>query len=324
MIVRPNDLANVCVLFPILRTRRLAQCDLEAYVQKGLSLDTVASSREIVEACINCGLLSTSGRYCIITDIGKKLAEQQKGVSPSLSNGAKRCILQNVYLNPDSGTACCQPFILLFRVDSVRNTFVYDRIEDESVENIRWMQLLNSVGLLDVSADMASVRSDHLPLINDFLRKARSFSPVANIENENELNEVGDIAEEKAVEDEKARLIAAGYNELVCLVQRISGVDKTAGYDVVSCRGSGRIPEQPIYIEVKGTRKSDVCFIWSQNERVVAAQKGRSYWLYVYTDINISLRSTKGPVRINNPVVRLDRMGYILEPLDVYVTKKSI
>jgi hypothetical protein len=206
-------------------------------------------------------------------------------------------------------------------VDSIRGTFVYDRVEDESPDNLLWMQLLESVGFIDVTAEIALVRPYHLEYMNEFLHKIRSTTLSTEKEARNYQKEVGDIAEQKAVEYEKKRLILAGYSELVCLVQRISLIDWTAGFDIVSCLGLGKKPEIPIYIEVKGTRKSEVCFLWSQNERTVAERMKGDYWIYVYTDIDLRTKNAKGPIRIRNPYQRLERLGYALKPLDVYVFK---
>lgn len=323
MLIRPNEIANVCALFATFRTRRMARHDLEGFIQKSLSLESDAAANDIIAACINCGILSTAGKFCLLTETGRELAKCHNETSPTLSEGTKHCLLRRVYLNPDIGASCCRSFLTLFHVDTVRGTFVYDRVDDEDVMNLRWMQLLASVGLLDVSAEIAIVREAFLPLFNDFLGKVRGAVSLANAESGNELNEVGDLAEEKAVEYEKNRLTARGYREFVCLVQRISRVDRTAGYDLLSCCGRGSTPEQPIHIEVKGTRWPDVAFVWSQNERAVAAKKGRAYWIYVYTKVNIETRQAQGPVRINNPTVKLATLGYRIEPVDVYVCKPS-
>jgi hypothetical protein len=94
-----------------------------------------------------------------------------------------------------------------------------------------------------------------------------------------------------------------------------------AGYDILSYRGARPTPENPIYIEVKGTRNRNVCIIWSRNERATASKEKRTYWLYIYTSVDLTGASAIGPKRINDPIVRLDKMGYTQDPLDVYVTQ---
>ena len=319
MRVRPNELANVCVLFPNLRTRRISSHDLDGYVRKGLLLDSNSSAQQVIAACVEQGLLAAEDKDYVLSDIGKELAKRQGEISPSLSAAAKDFILREMYLSVDNGN--CRAFILRLKVDPVRETFIYERSDDDDHEVVNWIQLLHQVGFLDVSAEAALVRKEYLGVVNQLLMKIRSGAMIANRETDEEANEVGDFAEERAVEDEKARLKAHGYAELALLVRRISHVDRAAGYDIVSCEGSANHPEEEIFIEVKGTRMPDVCFVWTRNERAVAEIKRKSYWLYVYTNVNLETRFARGPVRISDPVYRLVKLGYVQDPVDVYVSK---
>ena len=85
---------------------------------------------------------------------------------------------------------------------------------------------------------------------------------------------------------EKNRLSDLGLKEFCPLIQQISLVDKSAGYDLASFRGTGKHPENRIYIEVKGTKRNYVDFIWTRNEKLVAGQLKKKYWLYVYTNVD--------------------------------------
>jgi hypothetical protein len=177
------------------------------------------------------------------------------------------------------------------------------------------------VGLLEVNEPAALVRRDHLELFNTFLARART-NLVSSAEDLGiEKDEVGEFAEYRALQYEITRLKSQGYPDLALLVQRVSEIDRSAGYDVVSRKGTGKQPEQPIYIEVKGTRKSEVSFIWTRNERSVASQKRKDYWIYVFTNVDMSKRSCDGPVRINDPWRRLSDLAYKVEALDVYVSR---
>src|SRR5205814_7559820 len=136
-----------------------------------------------------------------------------------------------------------------------------------------------------------------------------------------EAQAVGRLAETKALEYERDRLTAAGYPELALLVQHISLIDQYAGYDILSYRGTKRRPENSIYIEVKGTKNQNACFVWTRNERLVADRQRQAYWLYVYTSVDLNTASATGPIRIYDPSSRLDKLGYVQEAIDVYVTR---
>ncbi|MGH9878726.1 MAG: DUF3883 domain-containing protein, partial [Nitrososphaerales archaeon] len=100
-------------------------------------------------------------------------------------------------------------------------------------------------------------------------------------------------------------------------------IDLSAGYDVISHDGTGKSPEQIRVIEVKGTTKNEVCFVWSRNEMRVAAQKGKNYWIYVFTNVDVVAGSFTGPVCIRDPIRSLGKLGYQMEALDVQVYRRS-
>ena len=240
-----------------------------------------------------------------------------------LSDKAKLFILRELYLNPDASEVCCGRFILALKVDTALGTFYFERSPSDAAEVSASLRVLETVGLLEVLSDKALVRHEHLALVNECLRRLRTPRDVADEDVANETNEVGDLAEERAVQDERERLRRAGYPELAPLVKRISTVDRSAGYDVISHRATGNQPDSQIFIEVKGTRKLDVSFVWSRNERAVAELKRKAYWLYVYTAVDVSARTATGPVRINNPIARLESLGFRMQPMDVYVCRAA-
>jgi hypothetical protein len=77
-----------------------------------------------------------------------------------------------------------------------------------------------------------------------------------------------------------------------------------------------------MFVEVKGTVRSEVDFFWTRNERCVAAEKGPDYWIYAFTHVDLSTTSAKGPSRIRNPFKDLEAKGYEVQPLDVRVRKR--
>ncbi|HEU6448840.1 MAG TPA: DUF3883 domain-containing protein [Verrucomicrobiae bacterium] len=323
MSVKPNDLANACALFPSLRAGRFLSHELEGHVQKRLTLDSRSNANEIISACVSCGLIAPTSLHYSLTGRGKELSKLQGEPGPILTLGAKEFFVKQIFLNLEAGDWCCRDFILMFRVDTVRGTFVYDRKDRESSEVLERMKLLNSVGFLDVTLQIAIVRPEYLGFLNEFLRQARTPASVPAPPRNSQSNQIGDLAEEKAMEYEKNRLITAGYPELAYLVQRISLVDQSAGYDIVSCRGSGKKPEEKIFVEVKGTQTSATCFIWTRNERVVAEINRKQYCIYVFTHIDLVEKTAQGPFCFKDPIVTLPKRGFQFDPIDVYVYKKK-
>jgi hypothetical protein len=268
------------------------------------------------------GLIQVDGDCYFITDRGSGLSKRQKQVRSSISERAQEFLLKYVYLNIESCGTECAEFLLRFQVDTTVGTFVFSRSSQESHKENYWLKTLSRVGLLEVDERYAKVRLNYLALVNELLRRFREGEIVEPAGTYAERNAVGNLAERLAVDHEKRRLSKAGLRELCPLVQRISLVDNSAGYDVVSFRGTGQSPEDRIYIEVKGTKKAQVDFVWTRNERRVAGLQKRQYWLYIYTHIDTRNETAQGPFRINNPLWAFSRGGYLLEPIDVRVSKK--
>jgi len=320
MNVRLDDIANLCAIYAELGTKRITETELKKFMHKSMLIDNTCCLTEVLTEAISCYLIKPSGKSYILTDKGFGLARSQKQVSINISDRAKEFMLKQVYLSVDSLGADCAEFLLHFRADVVYETFVFHRTEQESNEENQWLKTLSRLGLLEVDVGLAKVRSKYLGLVNKLLWQVRKGDISDSLEPTNERNKVGDIAEEYAVRYERQRLSSLGQDDLCPLVQCISLIDRYAGYDVISFRGTGRQPEDEIYIEVKGTRSSEVKFIWSYNERQVAHLEKKKYWIYVFTNVDTQEETAKGPIRINNPANTLEKKGYDLEALAVRVS----
>ena len=152
------------------------------------------------------------------------------------------------------------------------------------------------------------------------LRGAQSVSVAFESENR---KRIGDFAEEMAMEHEKQRLTRDGHSDLALLVQRISLVDQSAGYDIASFLG-GKMgsPGADVFIEVKGTQASTVEFYWSRNEKSVAREKRKQYWIYCYTEIDLDARSGSGPLKIEDPARTIRPPAFSVEAMSEFVKKR--
>lgn len=323
MTVRSSEISNVCALFNELNSKQLASNVLERLVQRCMLLDCNASTDEILDSAVNAGLIERSGSAYRLTDIGYRLGKKQGTTSPNTTDGAKSFLAKKIYLNPNAGPCFCSDILLSLRVDTSLGTFVLDRDENETREQVDWLKTLSEIGLIEVDADMAKVVVTHLGIVNEALRWIREKASPDSDESAAERTKIGQIAETHAVQHEKRRLRRYGFPELASLVKQISIVDRSAGYDVQSFQGTGKHPDNEIFIEVKGTRKSEVQFIWSRNERRVARKMRRKYWIYCFTRIDLQSESARGPHRINDPIVRLEQGSYLIESLAVSILMKS-
>lgn len=323
MEARATELANLCVLFPALRVGRINHEHLEALVQRTMAIDSQVPAREVIEQAITWGLMFQDGDECTLSRTGKELARRQSQIDVRASPAAREYILKSAYLNPEMPTSHCCRLLLGFSVDAIRGTFVFHRSEVDDLEIRSALRLLSGVGYLDIEGDTALVRQEYVGLTNSVLQILRleRREYVASIDAE--ANEIGAVAEERALADETRRLTDYGYPELAKLVQQISRVDNSAGYDVLSYCGTGPNPTERRLIEVKGTRGDEIGFVWTRNERSVASKAGAAYWIYVYTSVDTEQRTAIGPTLICDPCRSLSALGYRQEPLDVFVSNSK-
>lgn len=323
MIVRPKEIANLCSIFPSIRAPKISPEELRNLVRSSMLIDSYSNVDGIIAESVNAGLVTLkAGDYCL-TQIGQQLGKRQEAPGPEIRESARIYFLKNVFLNPDSNEWCCGQFLLKFHVDTILETFVYDRNEKEpdQYQDMKWLMLLTDINLIEVDKDKAKILPEHLNMVNDLLIKIRNPPPSYTVDIDNEINKIGALAEDLALEYEKARLINNASPYLSPLVIQVSKVDTSAGYDILSYKGTGEDPDASIFIEVKGTRANDLRFIWSYNERKVAEKEAERYWIYGYINVDLDSQKADGPITIKNPHSNLTKLGYSIIPLDVCVSK---
>jgi len=319
--VAPDELANLCAIFQQLNTRHLGSRQLAQRVADTLRIDTYVDATSIIAEAVSCELIRRGGVTYVVTSAGLHVGKSQSAVQSKITDRARQALLRHVYLNPKVRTKCCGQFIMSWDTDSTLGTFVYRRSIRESLETLTWLQTLDRVGLIFVDTERALIKREHLDAVNELLAEFRGAEVRPRGASGMLRQEIGDVGEELAIKYEHSRLRRSGHAALVPLVQRISLVDNSAGYDILSCRGYGHYPEARIYIEVKGTRDPWLQFMWSFNERKVAQEHRTRYWIYCFTDIDLDERSGKGPYRINNPVKKITSPEYRVEARDIFVKK---
>jgi hypothetical protein len=141
-----------------------------------------------------------------------------------------------------------------------------------------------------------------------------------NIDIENLLNilaikrKYGMFAEEFVMQEERARLIGIGRNDLARLVKKIGDQNIAAGYDILSYDGllSGYIPDR--FIEVKGTSEGNVHFYITKNELEVAKKMRDKYWIYCV--LNVGSQKKRKIEMINNPSITVyESKKFKVEPV---------
>ena len=159
------------------------------------------------------------------------------------------------------------------------------------------------------------ISSSYDALIAGHCRERRKQLSLEQLKKQLERNElVGEKAEVFALEYEKKRL-GLPISEKV---RRISEVDVTAGYDIVSFN-SPQSQEPDRFIEVKAV--SSAGFHWSKNEYEIAKLHGEKYFLYLI-DLSKTADAEYNPVIITNPALTvMDSPDWLIEPESYYIRK---
>ena len=217
---------------------------------------------------------------------------------------------------------------LLFDADILTtNMFYYDSVQSQygfkneyfplklsSVRNV-----LLSQGFFCVSRSVTGSRfyvsAEYESLVASHCVRKRKTMSLEQLKKRLESNELaGEKAELFVLEYERRRLGPEGETK----VKRISDIDVSAGYDIVSVN----TPDSMItnrFIEVKAI--SETGFFWSKNEYEVAKLLATDYYLYLI-DLTKICNDNYEPEIINNPAQQImENSLWLIEPQSYHIQK---
>ena len=152
-------------------------------------------------------------------------------------------------------------------------------------------------------------------IVANYCRESRRQVSLEKLKKQIEKNEiVGEKAELFVLSYEKKRI-----GQPLCeRIKRISEIDVTAGYDIISF-DSINSQEPDRFIEVKAVSSSG--FYWSRNEYEIAKLKGDSYFLYL-VDLRRIDEAEYVPNMIRNPAVCIMESGeWFVESQSYHITQ---
>ena len=207
------------------------------------------------------------------------------------------------------------------------NMFFYDSVQSQygfknecfplklsSVRNV-----LLSQGFLCVNRSVTGsyfyVSPEYETLVASHCVKKRKAMSLEQLKKRLENNELaGERAELFALEYEHRRLGPEGGTK----VKRISDIDVSAGYDIVSVNTPDSLKTNR-FIEVKAI--SEAGFFWSKNEYEVAKLLATDYYLYLI-DLTKICNDNYEPEIINNPAQQITENSlWLIEPQSYHIQK---
>ena len=176
-----------------------------------------------------------------------------------------------------------------------------------------------SQGFLRVNRSIAGshfyVSPEYETLVASHCVKKRKAMSLEQLKKRLENNELaGEKAELFVLEYERQRLGPEGGKK----VKRISDIDVSAGYDIVSVNTPDSMKTNR-FIEVKAI--SEAGFFWSKNEYEVARLLATDYYLYLI-DLTKICSDNYEPEIINNPAQQItENSMWLIEPQSYHVQK---
>lgn len=318
MIIRPLAIINACTIHRNARTNRLNRSEVLKQMNATLLIDSDLLVDDILDYLIEIGVFSQIGTIVFQSEQSKKIGNAQEQNQYTITQKAADIFIKNVLLNPEFIGVGFYELLNQFKPIGSLNAYGIHRTFQEASSTIDWFKSLNSLGFTSIYDEFIYVKSEYRELLNVYLHKIRTSNSEYHDKKQEEKNKIGAIAEQVAMDYEKARLIKNGYPELANMIIQISKIDSYIGYDITSFQGSGNNPTKKRFIEVKGTETNNYQFVFTQNERSVASRLKADYWIYCFKKVKSLNYEDYVPKIICYPIKHLNKPNIFSEPINIF------
>jgi hypothetical protein len=238
-----------------------------------------------------------------ITESGLAFLALNQDGSYDLTEEQKRLLLRSCFLQ---GPLRSQTRRLLkgFSPSYKTGRFKWSAIDSAPLDTEEWLvEHLRQLGLLKREENSIEVEERYVKTVAAFLEEGAGWTEEQAEEYYREKREIGTLAEELIIKHEIERLLKAGFSVEAQCVRRISRIRVNAGYDVESFDGQAHDMNFDRFIEVKGSRGSNLRFLWTENEMNVAKELRGRYWIYFQGRIDLENKTAKNrPLLFQNPI----------------------
>jgi hypothetical protein len=261
---------------------------------------------ETITFCRQIKLINIENQTLSLTEIGDEILTLNNENELEMNEAQKeflilKCIL-NTRISLDVATIIKQ-----FSITYSKRSFIWS--ESDSLPLVAEkgiITLLIQLGFFTETKNGLIVSSKYAIYAAKLRAQPNYLSPEKLARELDYSKKIGEIAEEIVLEFEKMRLIEDKQELKASLVQKISDLDVSAGYDIISFNGDedDLLPNR--YIEVKGSNSKEMKFYWSRNEIEKAILLGNKYWIYFVGGVTMDTKEySTGPIIIQNPVEKI-------------------
>ena len=308
MISNLNEINRVLLSVKALtgRSARIRQRILMEHLNGEVVLGRNPEFEAILDYVERMQLISKNKRGFGLTSLGAEVLAPNISEMYELQPKQRRLLVRKCYLD-GAFRSETKRFVKKMSVEPSKGRIMWSSIDSEPLEDLEWLRdHLIQLGVLSEASGLLFVSAYYKSTVSQFMDESADFTEEQFERFLKDKLLSGALAEAFALDFEKERLSASGHRiESVC-VQKISGLRVNAGYDINSFDGRSRNLAHDRFIEVKGSGKVTVSFIWTPNEMRKAEELGDRYWIYFIGGVDRKKgRVTRDPVMIQNPHVNL-------------------
>jgi hypothetical protein len=264
----------------------------------------------VLETLERLGLIRRSRGRIQATEFGTEVILENTEHVYELRAAQRRLLIRKCYLDGALRREM-KRLAKKFSVDQRSGRISWSPMDSEPIEDLEWLiEHLTQLGVLEQSKELLIVRGSYKAAILQFMDESADFTEKQLEDHLRDKRLSGEIAEAFAVQFEIGRLAAAGHTVEAACVNRISKRRVNAGFDITSFDGKSRRLAYDRFIEVKGSGKPTVSFIWTPNEMRRAQELRGRYWIYFIGGVDRNNSAvTREPILIQDPHVTLATDG---------------
>ncbi len=256
---------------------------------------------DTIDFCIKLKIIRHEKNRLKVEFLGRKLLDANPSKNYEFTENQKNLVAKEFILHKEF-LKDISKIIISFNANEELGTFVWSQSDGIPIEGNRdLLNLMIQLGILEKDGFLLLVNQKYVSVIAN-LRGLEILSLKKLRQILDKKIEVGNIAEDLMVIYERKRLESIGAIEESKLVKKISNLDVSAGYDILSFDAKSPDLKYDRFIEAKGSSNNLISFDWSNNEMKVAKNLGPKYWIYFLGGINDKKKSSEDkPFLIQDP-----------------------
>lgn len=264
-------------------------------------MGSLPDHKDTIDFCIELKIIRSEKNRLKVEYLGKKLLDANPSKNYEFTENQKNLAAKEFILNKEF-LKDISKIIISFNANEKLGTFVWSLSDGIPIEGNRdILNLMIQLGILERDGPLLFVNQKYVSVIAN-LKGLEMLSIKKLREILDKKIEVGNIAEDLIVLHERNRLESIGAIEESRLVKKISELNVSAGYDILSFDAKSPDLKYDRFIEAKGSSNNLIRFDWSYNEVKIARNLGQKYWIYFLGGVNDKKKSSEEkPFMIQDP-----------------------